>query len=56
MARLVCSYGQVMGQRTRGYNHTAKLSLPCGQKTDVDFLAVENLSFQLTFTMLNKHC
>ena len=54
MVRLVCSYGQVMGQRTKGYNYTAKLTLPCGQKIDVDFFAVENLSFQLTFPMLNN--
>ena len=55
MARLVCSYDQViMGRRTKGYNYTAKLTLPCGQKIDVDFFAVENLSFQLTFPMLNN--
>ena len=49
LARLVCSYGQVMGRRTKGYNYTAKLTLPCGQKIDVDFFffffSVENLSF-----------
>ena len=53
MARLVCSYGQVMGQRTKECNYTAKLALPCVQKIDVEFFAVENLSFQLTFHMLN---
>ena len=54
MARLVCSYGQVMGRRTKGYNYTAKLTLPCGQKIDVDFFAVENLSFYVTFPMLGN--
>ena len=54
MARLVCSYGQVMGQRTKGYNYTAKLTLPCGQKIDVDFFPVENLSFYVTFPMLGN--
>ena len=54
MARLVCSFGQNRGRWTKGYNYTAKLTLPCGQKIDVDFFAVENLSFQLTFPMLNN--
>ena len=54
MARLVCSYGQVMGRRTKGYNYTAKNTLPCGQKIDVDVSAVENLTLQLTFPMLNN--
>ena len=54
MARFVCSYGQSMGRWTKGYNYTAKLTLPCGQKIDVDYFAVENLSFQLTFPMLNN--
>ena len=45
MARLVYSYGQVIGRRTKGHNYTGKLSLPCGQKIDVDFFAAENLSF-----------
>ena len=36
------------------YNYAAKLTLLCGQKTDVDFLAVENLSFQSTFLMLSN--
>ena len=54
MARFVCSFGQNRGRWTKGYNYTAKLTLPCGQKIDVDFFAVENLSFQLTFPMLNN--
>ena len=54
MARFVCSFGQNRGQWTKGYNYTAKLTLPCGQKIDVDFFAVENLSFKLTFPMLNN--
>ena len=49
MARFVCSFGQNRGRWTKGYNYTAKLTLPCGQKIDVDFFAVENLSFQLTY-------
>ena len=54
MARFVCSFGQNRGKRTKGYNYTAKLTLPCGQKIDVDFFAVENMSFHLTFPMLNN--
>ena len=54
MARFVCSFGQNKGRWTKGYNYTAKLTLPCGQKIDVDFFAVENLSFQLTFPTLNN--
>ena len=54
MARFVCSFGQNRSRWTKGYNYTAKLILPCGQKIDVDFFAVENLSFQLTFPMLNN--
>ena len=54
MARYVCSFGQNRGRWTKGYNYTAKLTLPCGQKVNVDFFAVENLSFQLTFPMLNN--
>ena len=54
MARFVCSFGQDRGRWTKGYNYTAKLTLPCGQKIDVDFFAFENLSFQLTFPMLNN--
>ena len=42
------------GRWTKEYNYTAKLTLPCGQKIDVDFFAVENLSFQLTFPMFNN--
>ena len=53
MARFVCSFDQNRGRWTEGYNYTAKLTLPCGQKINVDFFAVENLSFQLTFPMLN---
>ena len=54
MARLVSSFGQIVGKRTKGYNYTAKLTLPCGQSINVDFFAVENLSFQLTFPMLGN--
>ena len=32
VARLVCSYGQVMGRRTKGYNYTAKLTYLVGRK------------------------
>ena len=54
MARFVCSFGQNRDQWTKGYNYIAKLTLSCWQKVDVDFFAVENLSFQLTFPMLNN--
>ena len=54
MAKLVSSFGQTMGKRTKGYNYTAKLTLPDGRKINVDFFAVENLSFQLTFPMLSN--
>ena len=54
MARFVCSFGQNRGRWNKGYNYTAKLTLPCGQKINVDFFAVENLSFQPTFPMLNN--
>ena len=54
MARFVCSFGQNRGRWTKGYNYTAKLTLPCRQKIDVDFFAVEKMSFQLTFPMLNN--
>ena len=37
MARFVCSFGQNRGRWTKGYNCTAKLTLPCGQKIDADF-------------------
>ena len=50
----LCSYGQSMCRWTKGYNYTAKLTLPCGQKIDVDFFAVENLSFLLTFPILDN--
>ena len=40
MARLVCSYGQIMGQRSKGFNYTAKLTLLFGQNLNVDFFAV----------------
>ena len=43
-----------MGRRTKGCNYIAKLTLTYGQKIDVDFFTVENLSFQLTFPMLNN--
>ena len=54
MARLVSSYGQIMGKRTKGFNYTAKITLPCGKGLNVDFFAVENLAFQLMFPMLNN--
>ena len=54
MARFVGSFGQNRSRWTKGYNYTAKLTLPCGQKIDADFFTVENLSFQLTFPMLNN--
>ena len=54
MARFVCSFGQNRGRWTKGYNYTAKLTLPCGQRIAVDIFAVENLPFQLTFPMLNN--
>ena len=54
MARFVCSFGQNRDRWTKGYNYTANLTLPCGQKIKVDFFAVEYLSFQLTSPMLNN--
>ena len=41
-----------MGQATKRCTYTAKLTLPCGQKTDVDVLAVENLFLQSTLPLL----
>ena len=52
----MCSYGQSRGRWTEGYNYTAKLTLPFGQKIEVDFFffTVGNLSFRLTSPMLNN--
>ena len=47
MARSVCYFGQNRGRWTKRYNYTTKLTLPCGQKIDVDFFAAENLSFPM---------
>ena len=41
-----------MGRRIKGCNYTTKLTFLWRLKID-DFFAVENLSFQLTFPMLN---
>ena len=54
MARLISSFGQVEGKRTKGYNYTAKLTLPSGKGINVDFFAIENLSFELPFPMLSN--
>ena len=53
LARTVSSFG-LPASKNKGFNYSAKLTLPCGQKTDCMFFAIDNFKLTIQIPMLKS--